>query len=149
MFEKFLAVCFRQNAEHFGLQGDGDLARLLISASALGLQMKAMRPAVLFVLPAFEQAGLLHSLQQRRHGVRVAAHPFGEFALRDAARFQQSAHDGELVGRDAQVRDAAAEGLVQSIPRVSQQNGQTPPAGRVNRHRLGRTGFPGGRHDNL
>ena len=106
-----------------------------------------MGPAVFFMGPAFEQAGLFHPLQQRCHGIGVAAHLLGQLALGDAARFKQRAHDRELVRRDAQVRDAAAKCLVQSIPGVAQEDGQAPAAGRVNRHRVARTGSADDNHD--
>ena len=147
MFQEFFPLILRQHAEHFRLQSDGDLTRLVVFAFPVGLELKAVGPAVFLVGPAFEQAGLFHPLQQRRHGIRVAAHLLGQFALGDAARFKQRAHDRELVRRDAQVRDAAAKGLVQSIPGVAQEDGQAPAAGRVNRQGVAGTGSADDGHD--
>jgi len=147
VFEKFFALLWRQPAEHFRLQGDGHFARLLIFAFAFDLQVKAVGPAVFFKRLALVQDGLLHPIPQRCRGIRVAAHLLGQFALSDAAQFKQRAHNRELVRRDAQVRDAAAKCLVQSIPGVAQEDGQAPAAGRVNRHRVARTGSADDSHD--
>ena len=49
--------------------------------------------------------------------------------------FEQGAEDCELVRRDLQMGDATAEGLVQSIPRPTQQGGQASSLRRVDGER--------------
>ena len=103
--------------------------------------MDAVGAPVLFVDFALDVAEGFHAFEEGRHGVGVAAHEAGEFALREAGgmAFEHGAHDGELVGRDAGVGDAAAEGLVEIEPAAAQQEREAAAFGRV--HRQG--GFGG------
>ena len=73
-----------------------------------------MGAAVFFVAFAFHEPGFIHPVKQGSHGVWVAAHAMGEFALGDAAgiTFQKRAHHRELIRRDLKMRDAAAKSLV-------------------------------------
>src|SRR5437764_1120572 len=86
--------------------------------------------AVAFMSRALDPAGAFHAQHERRYSVGIAGDFAGEFALRQSGFFvfQHGAQDGELVGRDANGYDASPKCLIQTIPRVTQQNGHTPPA---------------------
>ena len=140
VLEKFFAARGGEQSQNFQLQGAGEFARDLIAPPALGPQADAVGAAVLLVFRAFQQAGLFHAVHQRGDGVRVAGHQLGEFALRGAFVFEQRAHHGELVGRDAEVGDAPAEGLVESVPRAAQQRRQAAAVRGIDRQRGGGAG---------
>jgi hypothetical protein len=137
VFEEFLALARRQHGKDVGLQIDGDLADLLIFLFAEWFKIDAIGAPVLLVDFAFHVAERLHAFEEGRHGVGVATHEAGEFALGQPGgmAFEHGAHDGELVGRDAGVGDAAAEGLVEVEPATAQQERQTAAFRRVHRQR--------------
>ena len=87
----------------------------------------------------FDQGLVLHALQQGGHGVWIAAHGVSQLALgeSDGIPLEQGAQNRELVGRDFQLREPAAEGLVQAVPRAAQQGRQAPAFRRVDRQRAG------------
>ena len=136
MSEKLLPPAFSEDRECFGLQGDRDLARRFVTLLAPFQQRDAMGPLVPLMRLAFHQSRLFHALQQRGHGVGIAAHALRQFPLCQPARlaFQQRAHHGELIRRDLQVRNAAAKRLVQAEPGPAQQRGQATALGRIDGH---------------
>jgi hypothetical protein len=76
-----------------------------------------------------------HAQNEGANGVRIAADFTGHVALGEAGFFvlKQGAQDGELVGCNANGRDAAAESLVQTVPGVPEQNGHAAARGSVDR----------------
>jgi len=142
MSEKLLPPAFSEDRECFGLQGDRDLARRFVTLLAPFQQRDAMGPLVPLMRLAFHQSRLFHALQQRGHGVGIAAHALRQFPLCQPARlaFQQRAHHGELIRRDLQVRNAAAKRLVQAEPGPAQQRGQATALGRIDGQRVSVTG---------
>lgn len=137
VFEEFLALARRQDGKDVGLQNDGDLAHLFVFLFAEGLEMDAVSAPVLFVDFALDVTERFHAFEQGGHGIGVAAHEAGEFALGEAGgmAFEHGAHDGELVGRDASMGDAAAEGLVEVEPATAEQERQAAAFRRVHRQR--------------
>ncbi len=131
VFEEFLAPAWRQHGKDVGLQIDGDLADLLIFLFAEWLKIDAIGAPVLLVDFALHVTEGLHPFEEGRHGIGVAAHEAGEFTLGQPGgiAFEDGAHDGELVGRDAGVGDAAAEGLVEVEPATAQHPGPGFSAG--------------------
>ena len=91
-----------------------------------------MGAAIFFVGLTLDQAGCFHSLEQRGHGVGIAAHQLRQFALSQAGILEQGTHHGELIGRDGEMRDAAAKGPVQSVPGAAEQRRQAAALGGVN-----------------
>ena len=75
---------------------------------------------------ALDPTGFFDALEQRRHGVGVAAHHPRELALRETGgvALAEGAQNSELIGRGAGVADAAAEGLVEPVSRAAQQQRQ-------------------------
>lgn len=141
VLEEFLAPGRREYGENVGLQIDGDLAHLFVFLFAERFEMDAVGAPVFLVDFSFDVTEGFHALEERGHGVGVAAHEAGELALREAGgmALEHGAHDGELVGRDAGVGDAAAEGLVEVEPAATQQEREAAAFGRI--HRQG--GFGG------
>ncbi len=135
VFEEPFAVLLRDRGENLRLEGHGEGAQFGVFPAAGGQEDHAARASVGFMGAAFHPAGFLHPFQQGGDGVRVAAHQAGEFALGEALAiaFAQAAEGGELVRRGAGAGYAAAEGLVQSIPRAAQQGRQAAAVRRVNR----------------
>ena len=93
----------------------------------------AVCAAVSLVGFALQPAVIFHPLEQRSDGVWIAAHGTGDLALGHAGRvaFAEGAQHGELIRRGAGVADAAAEGLVQPVPRAAQQQRQALALGGV------------------
>src|SRR5262245_45666792 len=71
LFEESVTTCLRHNTEHFRLQSDRNVTRLLILPPAGWPELETVRSAVLLVRLAFEQASLLHPFEQRGNGVGV------------------------------------------------------------------------------
>ena len=104
-------------------------------------------PREIFVLEIETQGGLvgmsylmplhggLHTLDERRDGVRVTAHHLGQFALRDAlgVGLDETPHGCELVGGCSAMSNAPAESLIESIPRPTKQRRQAAAVRRINR----------------
>ena len=85
-----------------------------------------MGAPIFFMSASLDQASGLHPFEQGGHGIRIAAHGLRQFALGHVLLLEQSAHDGELVGCNAQRRNPPAKSLVQAVPGSPQQERQTP-----------------------
>lgn len=116
-----------QASQHVVLQRHRDLSRLLVFAPADREQLDPMGASILLVGFTPDIPVGFHSFQQGRHGIRVAGHRAGEFALGNALGipFDEGAHDRELIRGDAGVGDSPAERLIQSVPRAPKQDGES------------------------
>lgn len=92
-----------------------------------------MGPAIRLMRFPANQLGFLHPAEERGDGVRVARHVLGQGALGEPRRFglKQGPHDGELVRRDAEVRNPTAERLVQAEPSATEQGGKAATIRRI------------------
>ena len=128
LLEEGLALVLGQGAEQGGLQVCGDVAQFGEFFGAGGQQHNAVRALVGLVRFSLHPAIVSHALEERRHGVGVAAHGAGDLALRHAGgiAFAEGAQHGELIRRGAGMADAAAKGLIEPVPGAAQQQRQPP-----------------------
>ena len=132
-FKEGFAFGFGQCTEEIGLEVLGDDAEFIEFFPSSGEQKNPVGAPVGLVGLALDPAGFLDALEQRRDGVGVAAHHPRELALREAGgvAFAEGAQHGKLIRRGAGVADAAAEGLVEPVPRASQKQRQSLAFGGV------------------
>jgi len=135
LFEEFFAVGFGQAAEDFRLEFERERAEEFVSLAAVREEADAVGAAVRFVGGAFEEKGGFHAFEEGSDGVRVAGNGFGDLALGKAfgIGFDEGAQDGELVGSDFEVEDAATERLVKPVPGAAQKRGEAAAFGRIKR----------------
>ncbi len=120
---------FRQDSKDLGLQGQRDFSREPIFVLALGQEFDSMCAPVFFVRFALDKACCFHPFEERSDGVWITADKLGKLPLAESASifFQEGSQDGELVGGNAEMGDAAAKSLVDSIP-GSPEQGRQPSA---------------------
>jgi hypothetical protein len=126
-FEEGIPAVLGQCAQDLLLQVEGNGPELAVDAAAGGFEADAAGAPVILVGVALHPTVGFHALDQRGHGVGIAAHEFGQATLgeADALAFGEVAHDDELVRSDAEVGDPAAEGLIEAVPGVAQEDGKT------------------------
>lgn len=127
VLEKFFAVSFREAAEDFGLEFEGEGTEGLIGLAAMREEANTMGAAVGFMRGALEEAIGFHPFQEGGDCVRIAGDEFGDLTLAEAfrIRFDQGSEYRELVGCDFQMKNAAAKGLVKTVPGAAQERGET------------------------
>jgi hypothetical protein len=125
--EEGIPAVLGQCAQDFLLQVEGNGPELAVDAAARGFEADAAGAPVPLVGVTLHPAVSFHALDQCGHGVGIAAHEFGQATLgeADALAFGEVAHDDELVRSDAEVGDPAAEGLIEAVPGVAQEDGKT------------------------
>ena len=125
--EEGIPAVLGQCAQDLLLQVEGNGPELAVDAAARGFEADAAGAPVMLVGVTLHPAVSFHALDQRGHGVGIATHEFGQPTLgeADALAFGEVAHDNELVGSDAEVGDPAAEGLIEAVPGVAQEDGKT------------------------
>lgn len=133
--EKVITFGLGQRGEDFRLQIDGDLAGLHIDALARRGDADAVGAAVGFVRLALDDFRFLHAAKQAGDGIGIAGHHRAQLALGGpfGVALGEPAEDGELIGGDAQVMNAAAKGLVEAVPGEPKQRGQAAATGGVER----------------
>lgn len=137
MTEERFPAALGQLGEDFGLQSDGDLPGSFVTFAPQRFQADEIGAPIAFIGLAFDEPGFFHAFQEGSYGIRIAGHEAGQFALGDIVMLEQGAHDGELIGRDAEVSDAATEGLVESVPGAAQKQRESAPFRRINGERSG------------
>ena len=126
VFEEGGALAFGEDGEDFALEFEREGADVFIGGAAAGKEADGMGAAVFFMFGALDEAIGFHAFEEAGDGVGIAADEFGEGALGEPLAFvlDEGAEDGELVGGDAGVVNAAAKGLVESIPAAPEQGRQ-------------------------
>ncbi len=128
VLEERIPALLGEREQDLPLQFEGNVPQLAVDASAGGFEANATGATVALVRVAFDPAMGFHPFDQRGHGVGIAAHQLGQLALGEAGAIAlgEVAHDDELIGGDTEMRDAAAEGLIQAVPGMAQHDGEAP-----------------------